>query len=82
MEIFALRCPWYVAGPLLGLLITALLWATNKPLGALGGYCDTVEWLQARARDVGVFCKATPLHSIETIRAWRCQSKALRASAR
>lgn len=38
--------------------------------------------LQAFARDVGVFCNATPLHSIETIRAWRCQSKASRASAR
>jgi uncharacterized protein len=51
MELFALRCPWYIAGPLVGLLITGLLWATNKPLGALGGYCDTVQWLQARARD-------------------------------
>jgi len=50
MEVFALRCPWYIAGPLTGLLITGLLWATNKPLGALGGYCDTVQWLQARTR--------------------------------
>jgi hypothetical protein len=31
--------------------------------------------LQARARDVGVFCKATPLHSIETTRAWRASRK-------
>ena len=44
MEILAVRCPWYVAGPLLGLLVTALLWAINKPLGALGGYIDTVQW--------------------------------------
>lgn len=48
MEVFALRCPWYVAGPLIGLLITGLLWATNKPLGALGGYCDAAQWLQER----------------------------------
>ena len=46
MEIFLLRCPWYVAGPLIGLLIVGLLWATNKPLGALGGYVDTVGWAE------------------------------------
>jgi hypothetical protein len=41
MELFALRCPWHVAGPIIGLLIVGLLWAINKPLGALGGYIDT-----------------------------------------
>lgn len=51
MEIFADRCPWYVAGPLLGLLVAGLLWAINKPLGALGGYVDTVNWI--RVRDAG-----------------------------
>ncbi len=45
MEIFADQCPWYIAGPLLGLLVAALLWAINKPLGALGGYVDTVQWV-------------------------------------
>jgi len=45
MEIFANACPWYVAGPLLGLLVTGLLWTINKPLGALGGYVDSVRWL-------------------------------------
>jgi uncharacterized membrane protein YedE/YeeE len=34
------RCPWYVAGPLLGLLIVGLRATLNKPLGALGGYID------------------------------------------
>ena len=48
MEIFAQQCPWYVAGPLLGLLVAGLLWAINKPLGALGGYVDTVQWLGTR----------------------------------
>jgi len=47
MEIFTLRCPWYVAGPLIGLLVAGLLWAINKPLGALGGYVDTYGWLRA-----------------------------------
>jgi uncharacterized membrane protein YedE/YeeE len=45
MTIFAQPCPWYIAGPLLGLLVAALLWAINKPLGALGGYVDTVQWI-------------------------------------
>lgn len=51
MEIFAIRCPWYIAGPLIGLLITGLLWAINKPLGALGGYIDTVRWAQTPASE-------------------------------
>jgi uncharacterized membrane protein YedE/YeeE len=48
MQIFANPCPWYVAGPLLGLIVTGLLWTINKPLGALGGYVDTVKWLLER----------------------------------
>jgi uncharacterized membrane protein YedE/YeeE len=31
------RCPWYVAGPLMGLLIVGLRAVLNKPFGALGG---------------------------------------------
>jgi uncharacterized membrane protein YedE/YeeE len=42
-EMMIARCPWYVAGPLLGLLIVALRVAVNKPLGALGGYIDLVD---------------------------------------
>jgi len=34
------RLPWYVAGPLIGLLMVALRAAANRPFGALGGYCD------------------------------------------
>ncbi|HUH91715.1 MAG TPA: YeeE/YedE thiosulfate transporter family protein [Casimicrobiaceae bacterium] len=48
MNVFANPCPWYVAGPLLGLLVTGLLWTINKPLGALGGYVDTAKWLVER----------------------------------
>jgi hypothetical protein len=44
------RCPWYVAGPLLGLLIVGLRAAVNKPFGALGGYIDLAENAQAPAR--------------------------------
>src|SRR5438093_9422183 len=40
---FLVRCPWYIAGPLLGLLIVAFRVAVNKPFGALGGYIDLAE---------------------------------------
>ncbi|MBK7472988.1 MAG: hypothetical protein IPO58_15480 [Betaproteobacteria bacterium] len=43
MDIFATRCPWFIAGPLLGLLVAGLLWAINKPLGALGGMGSTAS---------------------------------------
>lgn len=37
------RAPWYIAGPLLGLLIIGLRAALNKPLGVLGGYIELAE---------------------------------------
>lgn len=46
------RCPWYVAGPLLGLIIVALRAFVNKPLGALGGYIDFAEHVR-RPRELG-----------------------------
>jgi len=42
MSLFA-RGPWYVAGPLLGLLIAALRAAVNKPFGAMGGFIELRE---------------------------------------
>ena len=38
MDFFAHRPPWFVAGPLIGLLIVAALALANRPFGALGGY--------------------------------------------
>lgn len=35
--------PWFVAGPLIGLLIVGLRAAANKPFGALGGFIDLSE---------------------------------------
>ena len=52
IAMFASRCPWYIAGPLLGLLIVILRAAVNTPLGALGGYSDIVT-CAARPRHVG-----------------------------
>lgn len=46
MELFAQRAPWYVAGPVIGLLVVGLLWVTNRPLGSLGGYIDLLAWLR------------------------------------
>lgn len=37
------RCPWYIAGPLLGLILVALRAAVNKPFGAMGGFIDVIE---------------------------------------
>jgi uncharacterized membrane protein YedE/YeeE len=43
---FAARCPWYVAGPLLGLLIVGLRWVGNLHLGATGAFVGVGRWLQ------------------------------------
>ena len=37
------RCPWFVAGPLVGLILVIFRAALNKPFGALGGFIDVVE---------------------------------------
>ena len=42
--------PWWVVGPAIGLLVVALLWTLNKPLGALGGWVDLEAWLRAPSR--------------------------------
>jgi uncharacterized membrane protein YedE/YeeE len=50
------RLPWYVAGPLLGLVIVALRALVNKPFGALGGYIELVAGApRPRQLDVRAF---------------------------
>lgn len=49
MHIFAERCPWYVAGPLLGVLIVALRWAANLHLGATGAFVGVTELAERRS---------------------------------
>ena len=34
------RCPWYVAGPILGLLVVGLRAMLNRGFGAVGGYVE------------------------------------------
>src|ERR1700737_4260727 len=44
------RCPWYIAGPILGAVIIGLRATVNKPLGALGGYIDVTEHVSRPSR--------------------------------
>jgi hypothetical protein len=44
------RCSWYIAGPVLGMLIIGLRALVNKPLGALGGYIDVTEHVTRPSR--------------------------------
>ena len=43
MDLGAHRCPWYIAGPLMGLLIVGLRATVNQPFGALGGFIDLAQ---------------------------------------
>ena len=47
------RPAWYVAGPLLGLTVVALLALINRRLGVLGGFSAVVERLTGRADELG-----------------------------
>jgi hypothetical protein len=47
------RAPWYLAGPLVGLVVVGMLWVTNRPLGALGGYVDLHDWLRRPSGKIG-----------------------------
>jgi uncharacterized membrane protein YedE/YeeE len=42
------RLPWYVGGPILGLLIVGLFVLANQPLGASGAYVQTSGFLRKR----------------------------------
>lgn len=44
------RCPWCIAGPILGVVIIGLRATVNKPLGALGGYIDVTEHVTRPSR--------------------------------
>jgi uncharacterized membrane protein YedE/YeeE len=47
------RPPWYVAGPLIGLLVVGLLASINQRLAVLGGYSEIVENLGSRRPSLG-----------------------------
>lgn len=41
--------PWFVVGPLLGLIVVVLYALANKPLGASGAYFQVISLLRRRA---------------------------------
>jgi uncharacterized membrane protein YedE/YeeE len=42
------RLPWFIGGPILGLLIVGLFVLANQPLGASGAYVQTSGFLRRR----------------------------------
>ena len=52
-ELLLQRPDWYVAGPLIGLVIVGLLAALSERLGVLGGYTDIVDHVGRRSMAFG-----------------------------
>ncbi|MBI3965023.1 MAG: hypothetical protein HY329_05245, partial [Chloroflexi bacterium] len=48
LDLLPERIPWFVSGPLLGLLVVGLYAVANKPLGATGAYAQTIAFFRAR----------------------------------
>jgi uncharacterized membrane protein YedE/YeeE len=46
MDVLTRQCPWYLAGPLLALLVVGLRWTGNLHLGALGSFVATESWIE------------------------------------
>ena len=42
-EVMPDRLPWFVAGPLLGLLVVGLFAIASRPIGSLGAYIQTLS---------------------------------------
>jgi hypothetical protein len=47
------RPPWFLAGPLLGLIVVAVFATLNERLGVLGGYSELVERATGAQRMLG-----------------------------
>ena len=52
-ETFAHQAPWFVAGPLLGLCVVAVLALLNRRLGVVGGFSDVVDRVSERSLRLG-----------------------------
>jgi len=50
MEILPERLAWYIAGPLLGVLVVGLFFFLNQPLGASGAYINTSAMVRKAPR--------------------------------
>ena len=47
-DVLSIPIPWYVAGPLMGLVVVGLYAATNKHLGVSGAYVQVVDFARCR----------------------------------
>jgi uncharacterized membrane protein YedE/YeeE len=50
LEILPDRVPWYVVGPLIGLLVAGLYAVANRPLGVSGAYLEVIGMFRDRPR--------------------------------
>ena len=50
------RCPWYIAGPILGVLVVGLRALLNRGFGAVGGYVDVVDHRSPRDGSASMAC--------------------------
>lgn len=46
MDLFAGRLPWFIAGPLIGLLVAGLYAVANRPLGVSGAYVQVMAFVR------------------------------------
>lgn len=53
MDVLLERPPWFVIGPLLGLVVIAALATMNERLGVVGGYSELVERASGARRALG-----------------------------
>ncbi len=50
IELLPDRVPWYVVGPLMGLVVAAFYAIANRPLGASGAYVQVATFVRDRRR--------------------------------
>jgi hypothetical protein len=50
MAFFATQCPWWLAGLILGAIVTGLQWTANLPLGATGAFVATADFAGAPSK--------------------------------
>lgn len=43
MNVFSQNAPWFVIGPLMGLVVTGMFALTNRPIGASGSYAQVTD---------------------------------------
>lgn len=48
LDAFSFPLPWYVAGPLMGIIVAGLYLLTNTHLGVSGSYVQIIDYLRGR----------------------------------